>query len=119
MTAISPRSMYSTPPACVRSVQCGAVTISSRHGVPFAYPMSPDTGPGLTAIGEELVKACNRLGILIDLAHITEKGFWDVARISDQPLVASHSNVHALTPVARNLTDKQLDAIRESRGSSG
>ncbi|QND51625.1 peptidase [Phyllobacterium sp. 628] len=89
------------------------------HGVPFAYPMDPDTGPGLTAVGEELVRACNRLGILIDLAHITEKGFWDVARISDQPLVASHSNVHALTPVARNLIDKQFDAIRESKGLVG
>ena len=89
------------------------------HGVPFAYPMSPDTGPGLTDAGFELVRACNRLGILIDLAHITEKGFWDVAKTSDQPLIASHSNAHALTPVARNLTDKQLDAIRESNGLVG
>lgn len=89
------------------------------HGVPFAYPMSPDTGPGLTENGFALVRACNRLGIAIDLAHITEKGFWDVARTTDQPLIASHSNVHALTPVARNLTDKQLDAIRESRGIVG
>jgi membrane dipeptidase len=89
------------------------------HGVPFAYPMSPDNGPGLTEAGFGLVKACNELGILIDLAHITEKGFWDVARTTNQPLVASHSNAHALTPVARNLTDKQLDAIRESRGLVG
>lgn len=89
------------------------------HGVPFAYPMSPDTGPGLTGHGFELVRACNTLGILIDLAHITEKGFWDVAKTSDQPLIASHSNAHALTPVARNLTDKQLDAIRESGGLVG
>jgi membrane dipeptidase len=96
----------------------------SRHnifgyGVPFAYPMSPDTGPGLTDLGFELVRACNRLGILIDLAHITEKGFWDVAKTTDQPLIASHSNAHALTPVARNLTDKQLDAIKESGGLVG
>lgn len=89
------------------------------HGVPFSYPMSPDTGPGLTEAGKRLVKACNRKGILIDLAHITEKGFWDVAGLSDQPLVASHSNAHALTPVARNLTDKQMDAIRESKGLAG
>lgn len=89
------------------------------HGVPFAYPMSPDTGPGLTDLGFELVKACNRLGILIDLAHITEKGFWDVAKTTDQPLIASHSNAHALTQVARNLTDKQMDAIKESRGLAG
>ena len=89
------------------------------HGVPFAYPSSPDTGAGLTEAGFELIRACNRLGILIDLAHITEKGFWDVAKTTDQPLVASHSNAHALTPVARNLTDRQLDAIRESRGLVG
>lgn len=89
------------------------------HGVPFAYPSSPDTGPGLTEAGFELVRACNRLGILIDLAHITERGFWDVAETTDQPLVASHSNAHVLTPVARNLTDRQLDAIRESRGLVG
>jgi len=89
------------------------------HGVPFAFPMSPDTGPGLTDHGFELVRACNTLGILIDLAHITEKGFWDVARTSDQPLIASHSNAHALTPVARNLTDRQLDAVKESGGLVG
>ncbi|MBL8579164.1 MAG: dipeptidase [Mesorhizobium sp.] len=89
------------------------------HGVPFAYPMSPDTGPGLTDAGKRLVKECNRLGILIDLAHITEKGFWDVAQLSDQPLVVSHSNAHAITPVARNLTDRQLDAVRESNGLVG
>lgn len=89
------------------------------HGVPFAYPMSPDTGPGLTDAGFALVRACNRLGILIDLSHITEKGFWDVEKTSDQPLIASHSNAHALTPVARNLTDKQLDAVKASNGLVG
>ena len=89
------------------------------HGVPFAYPMGPDTGPGLTEAGKRLVKACNRLGIMIDLAHITEKGFWDVAKLSDQPLVVSHSNAHAITPVARNLIDRQLDAVRETKGLVG
>src|SRR5690606_37130654 len=49
------------------------------HGVPFAYSKSPDTGLGLTDAGFELVRACNRMGILIDLAHIPEQGFWDVA----------------------------------------
>jgi membrane dipeptidase len=89
------------------------------HGVPFSYPSSPDTGPGLTDAGRRLVQACNRLGMLIDLSHLTEKGFWDVAAITDQPLVASHSNPHALVPVARNLTDRQLDAIGESKGLVG
>ncbi|KQQ34535.1 peptidase [Rhizobium sp. Leaf306] len=89
------------------------------HGVPFAFPMTTDTGPGLTDAGFRLVKECNRLGIAIDLSHITEKGFWDVAKTSDQPLIASHSNAHALTPVARNLTDRQMDAIKESGGLAG
>ncbi|MDR6100708.1 membrane dipeptidase [Agrobacterium larrymoorei] len=89
------------------------------HGVPFAFPMSPDTAPGLTDAGFELVKRCNQLGILIDLAHITEEGFWDVAKTSDQPLIASHSNAHALTGVARNLTDAQMDAIKERNGLVG
>lgn len=89
------------------------------HGVPFAYPKSPDTAPGLTDAGFALVRECNRLGIAIDLSHITEQGFWDVAKTTDKPLIASHSNAHALTAVARNLTDRQLDAVSESRGIVG
>jgi membrane dipeptidase len=89
------------------------------HGVPFRYPSTPDTGPGLTERGRALVKACNRLKIMIDLSHLNEKGFWDVADLSDAPLVATHSNAHAVCPHSRNLTDKQLAAIRESRGMVG
>lgn len=88
-------------------------------GVPFQFPSSPDTGPGLTDVGKALVAACNRLGILIDLSHLNEKGFWDVARLSDKPLVATHSGAHALCPSARNLTDRQLDAIKASGGVVG
>ena len=89
------------------------------HGVPIAYPSSPDIGPGLTAAGKRLVKRCNELGIMIDLSHMNEKGFWDVAELSDAPLVATHSNVHALCPISRNLTDQQLDAIKASDGMVG
>lgn len=89
------------------------------HGVPFNFPASPDTGPGLTDAGVRLVKACNALGVLVDLSHLNEAGFWDVARISDQPLVASHSNAHAMTPCTRNLTDRQLDAMAERGGLAG
>ncbi|MFA6266015.1 MAG: dipeptidase [Pseudolabrys sp.] len=89
------------------------------HGVPFRFPASPDIGDGLTAAGENLVRACNELKILIDLSHITEKGFWDVARLSKAPLVATHSNVHALCPSPRNLTDRQLAAIRDTGGLVG
>lgn len=89
------------------------------HGVPFDFPSSPDTGPGLTDAGQALVKACNRLGVLVDLSHLNERGFWDVAELSEAPLVATHSGVHALSPTPRNLTDKQLDAIGETGGMVG
>ena len=88
-------------------------------GVPFRFPSSPDVGPGLTDAGKALVRACNRLKILVDLSHLNEKGFRDVAAISDAPLVATHSNVHAISASARNLTDWQLGAIRDTRGMVG
>ena len=88
-------------------------------GVPFRFPSSPDIGPGLTDAGKALVRACNELGIMLDLSHMNEAGFWDVAKLSTAPLVATHSNAHALTPTPRNLTDKQLDAIKESDGMVG
>lgn len=89
------------------------------HGVPFAFPATPDTGPGLTDAGRRLVAECNRLRILIDLSHLNEAGFNDVARLSDAPLVATHSNAHAVTASSRNLTDRQLAMIAASGGMVG
>ncbi|MDQ2894651.1 MAG: dipeptidase [Actinomycetota bacterium] len=89
------------------------------HGVPFIFPSSPDTGPGLTEAGHALVRRCAERGILVDLSHLNEAGFWDVARAEVGPLVASHSGVHALAPASRNLTDAQLDAIAASDGIVG
>ena len=89
------------------------------HGVPFKFPGSPDTGPGLTDAGKRLVRECNRLKIMIDLSHMNEAGFNDVAALSDAPLVATHSNAHAVTPSTRNLTDRQLAMIADSDGMVG
>ena len=89
------------------------------HGVPFKFPGDPDTGPGLTDAGKALVRLCNELGIMIDLSHMNQAGFEDVARLSTAPLIATHSNVHALCASPRNLTDRQLDQIRESSGMVG
>ena len=89
------------------------------HGVPFRFPADPDIGDGLTEAGERLVRTCNDMKILVDLSHINDKGFWDVARLSTAPLVATHSNAHALCPASRNLTDRQLDAIRDTGGMVG
>jgi membrane dipeptidase len=89
------------------------------HGVPFGFPSSPDTGPGLTSAGKALVKACNELGIMVDVSHLNEAGFWDVVDATSKPVVASHSNAHAICRSSRNLTDRQLAAIRDSDGLVG
>lgn len=89
------------------------------HGVPFRYPSTGDIGPGLTDAGKRLIRRCDELGVMVDLSHLNEAGFWDVAKISGKPLVATHSNAYALCPHARNLTDDQLAAIRDSDGMVG
>jgi membrane dipeptidase len=89
------------------------------HGVPFRFPSTGDTGPGLTSLGVELIRACNQKRIVIDLSHLNEKGFWDAAKTSIAPLVASHSNAFALSAASRNLSDAQIKAIGDSRGLIG
>jgi membrane dipeptidase len=89
------------------------------HGVPFAFPRSPDTGPGLTDAGRALVGRCADIGIAVDVSHLNEAGFWDIARLDGAPIIASHSGVHALCASTRNLTDAQLDAIGSSDGLVG
>ncbi|WIY54387.1 dipeptidase [Devosia sp. YIM 151766] len=88
-------------------------------GVPFRHNADPDIGPGLTEAGKALVRLCDQRGVMIDLSHLNAAGFRDVAAISSKPLVATHSNVHAISPGTRNLVDWQLAAIRESGGVVG
>lgn len=88
-------------------------------GVPFHYPGTPNAGPGLTDAGRELVRACNERGVLLDLAHLNERGFFDVAELSEAPLVVSHAAAHALAPMPRSVTDAELDAIADSGGLIG
>lgn len=89
------------------------------HGVPFRFGHDPDIGPGLTDAGRDLIRLCNRLKIMVDLSHMNDAGFRDIAKISDAPLVASHSNAFAVCPHSRNATDWQLSAIRETGGLIG
>jgi membrane dipeptidase len=88
-------------------------------GVPFNFPGTPDIGPGLSEAGQALVRRCNQLRVLVDLSHLNEAGFWDVERLTDAPLVATHAGAHACSPTPRNLTDKQLDAVGRSGGIVG
>lgn len=89
------------------------------HGVPMRYGDTPDVGDGLTDAGKRLIERCGELRIMVDLSHLNLKGFEDVAKLSRAPLVATHSNAHAVTPHCRNLTDPQLDMIAASKGLIG
>lgn len=77
------------------------------------------TGGGLTNFGEKLVNECNRLGIVIDLAHLSPQGVQDVLGITTAPVVATHANSHALCNHPRNLSDKQLEEIAKTGGVVG
>jgi membrane dipeptidase len=89
------------------------------HGAPISLSESFDAEAGLTDAGRALVRECEAMGVMIDLSHLNEGGFWDVAKMAGKPLVATHSNAHALSPCPRNLTDDQLKAVRESGGLVG
>ena len=89
------------------------------HGLNAKFPHSPDTGAGLTSDGKDFIRRCANKKMVIDVSHMNEKAFWNTVDILQQPIVATHSNSHALCPQARNLTDPQLKAIRESKGMVG
>ncbi len=75
-----------------------------------------DSGSHLTEFGAEVVQEMNRLGMLVDISHLNETGFWDVIEQSSDPLVATHSNCKALCSHHRNLTDDQIKALAEKGG---
>lgn len=78
-----------------------------------------DPGRGLTQAGAALVKRVEELGMILDVSHINEKSFWDIAKIVKEPIMASHSNSYTLCPHPRNLKDDQLAFIREIGGVVG
>ncbi len=94
------------------------LTVTWNNSNPFCGGIGEDK-EGLSPLGEELVKRCNELGIIIDVSHISNKGFWDVAEISCRPFIASHSNAKALCNHKRNLTDEQMKAIAKADGIVG
>lgn len=77
------------------------------------------TGGGLSCFGVDLVKECNKLGIVIDLAHLSPAGVRDALEVSETPCVVTHANAHALWAHPRNLTDAQLEAIVGKGGVVG
>ena len=77
------------------------------------------TGGGLTDLGREFVKEAQRLGFLVDVSHISDEGFWDIMKITDAPIIATHSNSRKLCGHSRNLTDDMFKAIAETGGVAG
>lgn len=77
------------------------------------------TTAGLTSFGVSLVREMDRLGIMVDVSHLNEAGFWDALEVGANPVVASHSNAFGLCPHPRNLTDEQLRAVAAKRGVVG
>lgn len=77
------------------------------------------TDKGLTAFGEEVVGEMNRLGMIIDVSHLSDGGFYDVARLSTKPFMASHSNARTMTGHVRNLTDDMIRVLAEKGGVTG
>jgi membrane dipeptidase len=80
---------------------------------------SHKTGGGLTELGREYVKEAQRLGMIVDVSHISDEGFWDIMDITEKPIVATHSNSRAVCGNSRNLTDDMFRAICRSGGVAG
>ena len=98
------------------------VTLTWNYENAIGWPNSTDRTVmerGLKPFGREALEEMNRLGILVDVSHLSDGGFWDVARLSKKPFVASHSNARAVTCHPRNLTDKMIRAVAESGGVIG
>jgi membrane dipeptidase len=97
-----------------------------RHGI-LTWNEANDLGAGalsgkdygLTDLGRETVRRMQEKGMLLDVSHLNDAGFWDVVKITKKPFIASHSNSRAMCGVLRNLTDDQLRAIRDINGVVG
>lgn len=95
------------------------IGLTWNYGNKIADGVKEKNPQGLTPFGIECIRIMNELGIIIDLSHIAEPGFWDVIKYSDAPIIVSHSNARSLTKHPRNLTDDQLNALKEKDGVVG
>ena len=97
----------------------GVRMISLVWNLENALGGSCQTGTGLTAQGKEFFRRAQKLGMLVDVSHLSERGFWDMAELAERPIVASHSNSAAVCPHPRNLTDEQFRTICQLGGTAG
>lgn len=96
-----------------------AVNITWNHSNVLSGSNVEEPNRGLSRQGQEFVREMNRLGVLIDVSHLSDPGFWDVVEITNAPIIASHSNSRFCHFHTRNLTDEQFTAIIELNGAVG
>ena len=96
-----------------------AIGLTWNHSNCIADGLGEPRGAGLTQFGKEVIDTMNQLGMLIDVSHLSVRGFWDVAERSKKPFIASHSNCTAIHIHRRNLSDDQIRAIIECNGTIG
>lgn len=97
----------------------GVRMISLVWNIENALTGSCWTGSGLTQQGKDFFRRAQRIGMIVDVSHLSERGFWDMAELAEKPVVASHSNSAAMCPHNRNLTDEQFRAICQLGGTAG
>ncbi|MDI6602403.1 MAG: dipeptidase [Thermoanaerobacteraceae bacterium] len=96
-----------------------AITLTWSRRNELGDGIGEDSGSGLTSFGKSVVREMDRLGMIVDVSHLNEKGFWDVIDISSAPVIASHSDCKGLCAHRRNLTDEQIKAIASTGGVIG
>lgn len=97
-----------------------AMTLTWSHRNALADGAAENaTGGGLTKFGKEVVLEMEALGMVVDVSHLADAGFWDVEKLAKKPFIASHSNARAICPSQRNLTDDQLRALAAKGGVVG
>jgi membrane dipeptidase len=96
-----------------------SIGITWNHANWAADGVMEPRNAGFSLKGKKFVKECNRLGILLDVSHLAETGFWQLMELSNRPVLASHSNVFELCSHPRNLSNKQIKAMIEKNGMIG
>lgn len=98
------------------------ITLTWNYENCFGYPNSKDPvimNKGLKTFGKDAIEYMNHLGMIIDVSHLSDGGFYDVAKISKKPFIASHSNSRTLSPHQRNMTDEMIKILAEKGGVMG
>ncbi len=116
-TAALQHSLYAVDALYELGVRTMTLTHSARTEVGDGCEV--ESGGGLTGFGRDVVRRMNQLGMLVDVSHLNERGFWDVLGHTSEPVIASHSCCHALCDHPRNLTDEQLRALGSAAGVVG